>query len=152
MSHRTYLDLRIQGEKQLLVLRGKEKLKSNPEVEIEVIKTEKFPTEIILLDNYCIGKLFFDDLPEELQPEEIRIDYKEDYAIWFLENTDNGEIKVDYLIKILENLESRPEVEEGNKDHRDWLQFKDVGLLNKLKFWISANIISPTDVVKFEAW
>lgn len=152
MSYRTYLDLRIQGEKQLLVLRGKEKLKSNPEVEIEVIKTEKFPTEIILLDNYCIGKLFFDDLPDELQPEEIRIDYKEDYAIWFLENTDNGEIKVDYLINILENLESRPEVEEGNKDYRDWLQFKDVGLLNKLKFWISANIISPTDVVKFEAW
>lgn len=148
MGYRTHLTLSIPGEDKLLILKGSAKVGN---AEVEQIITQKFPTNIMLLNNECIGKVYFYELPEELLIQEI---YKEDDSpIWFNEYTEDGEIHVGAFIKLLktiEKIQKKGLSEEQIEDN--WYLVKEEKLIENLEFWLSAGIISKDTTIKFEVY
>lgn len=146
MGYRTHLNLHIQGENKLLVLRGKGQFENGS---VEQIVTKKFPTNILLLNNYCIGKYYFDELPESLKQKELEIESP--YIFTYESTNDFGEISVETLIAILKK-KNKINKETKNTNFEWYYLDEDNELLNDLNFWMSAGIITPHSIIKFEVY
>jgi len=134
MGYRTYLNLKIPGEPQ-------------------TIGTFKnMPTEIILIDNYCIGKIYFNELPEEL--EKVIEDYETMYPLFIREYTDDGEILVGLLLNIFERIQQEQKDKTKNEiaELPDWFTTGINPIVRILKQALEENLIQTDDWVQFECY
>lgn len=134
MGYRTHLNLKIPGEPQ-------------------TIGTFKnMPTEVILIDNYCIGKIYFNRLPEEL--EKVVEDYDHMYPLSTREYTDDGEILVGLLLNICERIqqEQKDKTENEIAELPDWFATGFDSIARILKQALKENLIQEHDCVQFECY
>ena len=134
MGYRTHLNLKIPGEPQ-------------------TIGTFKnMPTEIILIDNYCIGKIYFNDLPEEL--EKVIENYEHMYPLSIEEYTDDGEILVGLLLNMCERIqqEQKDRTENEIAGLPDWFDTGFDPIARVLKQALEENLIQTDDWVQFECY
>ena len=134
MGYRTYLNLKIPGEPQ-------------------TIGTFKnMPTEIILIDNYCIGKIYFNELPEEL--EKVVEDYEHIAPFFIREYTDDGEILVGLLLNICKRIqqEQKDKTENEIAELPGWFATGVDPIVRRLKQALKENLIQTDDWVQFECY
>lgn len=134
MGYRTYLNLKISGEPQT------------------VGTFKNMPTEVVLIDNYCIGKIYFNELPEEL--EKVVEDYETMYPLSIKEYTDDGEILVGLLLNICERIqqEQKGKTENEIAELPDWFDTDFDSIARILKQALEENLIQADGWVQFECY
>lgn len=124
MGYRTHVSIRVEGKPQ------------------DVGPFKGLPTEVLIVDNYTIGPVFFDDVPEELA--EIL-----DEGCWYnKEGTDEGEIRVDTFLAFSKKLETMQE----ESDHRSWGGYTLKPVADAIVKAIGAGILSMNHYVTYEAY
>jgi hypothetical protein len=136
MGYRTHLTLRVPGQPQT------------------VGTFKNMPTEVYLLSNYCIGKVYFNELPEEL--EQVYDQYPEEYSLFFRDDgeSDDGEIHIGLLLAFCKRIK---EEQAGKTTDEiamlpDWLYIGVDLIINVLTKALKEELVHPTDVVYFECY
>lgn len=120
-----------------------------PQRQIYIKEIEKeVNTYICYLENYCIGKAYFNDIPY-IDGETIYLT-----SLWYNEYADNGEIKVKDIITLLNFVKTTNKLEnqETSNNHNAWLKNDFSKLEEKLKILLDAQLIEKEDYVQFEVW
>lgn len=133
MGIRTYLNLKIKGKPQ------------------DIGKFKNLPTDVYLLDNICLGKTYFDALPDEL--EEL-IDNKSDDSgenlLYYYEYSNGGEIRIDALIALIDAIELKMSLSDDNEE--PWYNITLKPVRDKLQEYLDAGIITEQDFVTYEEY
>ena len=91
MGYRTHLILMVDGALQ------------------NVGTFKNMPTKVYLLDHYSLGKVYFNELPEEL--DDVIQSNTDEHPLWFNDggDSDDGEIKVHALLRICKRIKEEQE-------------------------------------------
>ena len=132
MGYRTYLTLIIEGTPQT------------------VGSFKDAPTSVYLIANYCLGKIYFNALPDELDevtcsPETESIHFNDEG------NSDDGEIPAVALLALCKTIkEKRESTPKENWDTLDdWYWFDPTELIKVLVTALVEKLIQPDTYVQF---
>lgn len=113
---------------------------------------EYHATFVYLLNNYCIGKVYFNEFP--LLPNGEKIEFDDLYFVG--EYTNNGEITVKTLLETLKTLRDNKEeyLSSNHKDHYaiNWYKEDYSKLIARLELFLEKELVKETDWIQFEAW
>ena len=133
MGYRTHFTLSIEGKPQT------------------VGTFKDMPTQVYLLDNYCICKCYLNELPEELQ------EHLESYPGLFFNDggeSDDGEIKLSKLLALLREIQRRRNglTDDQIEAMHAWYWFDPVQLLTHLERALADGLITEKTWVKFTCY
>jgi hypothetical protein len=136
MGYRTHLTLTVPGQPQT------------------VGTFKDMPTDVYLLQNYCIGKVYFNELPEEL--EQIHDEHPEEYSIYFKDNgnSDDGEIQIGLLLAFCKRIKEEQAGKTADEIAvlPDWLDIGVDHIMDVLEKALKEALVHPTDVIYFECY
>jgi hypothetical protein len=130
MSIRTHLTLQRAGKPQ------------------DIGPFKNLPSMILILDEYCIGKLFFDEIPQIIENIQVseKISFDEDETSIFIDGSyGRGEIRVDTLMSIIETIREKP-------THTAWDEFDFTWLYTRLKTALETNVITKNHYIEISCY
>jgi hypothetical protein len=128
MSIRTHLTLQRAGKPQ------------------DIGPFKGLPSMVLILDEYCIGKLYFNELPDVVENMRVGEDALFDEThIFFDEAYVSGEIRVDAFMSIIELIRENP-------THTAWDEFDFTWLYTRLKTALETNVITENHYIGFSCY
>lgn len=128
MGYRTYLLLEKPGE-----------------IKFDTDIAYNFETKLVILNNYCLGKVYFNDLPEPLYDKHIP-------AIWFnADGAESGEMTVAVMLDILNDLKT-VKMQPTEDTSNPWWKFSWHDLKEKLDFLVEQGKLSLDDYITFSVF